>query len=353
MAGLSVISYMMSRKFPNAKFISSLLVVADAAHRLELGAGDHQDLRQRERDALAELVGGGNRVREEPPLQRLHRVVLAVADVGIRQRGVGAALARIRIDVGEGAETAHRFRELLLERERGALLHHLLDRGFGRAEARLLQEAHRVAGRGRLGGRHAHRRRGGRGRRWRRNVWRRRCPARRYRRCLPAPAPAPTRRRRWCPRRCCRRLRRRRDSRRGRPRRRARRWCRGFELWRSYSAPLGRWTARGSGRWTVDAAGSNTGCASTPPRLARGPGPDAKVRPAMPRDRLGSPPLAGDRLLDRASFCSCPRAGRPRRRASGSLGIPVVARSARLRPDRAARGCCGWGRRAGLCRRHK
>ena len=144
---------------------------------------------------------------------------------------------------------------------------------------------------------------------------------------------------------------RRRDSRRGRPRRRARRSCPGFGMWRS-SALLSA-DGRRAGRWTAGAVGSNTGCASTPPRLARGPGPDATVRPAMPRDRWSSPQLAGDRLLDRASFSSCPRAGRPRRRASGSHG------TSRRRPGRecasgsSGRGrCCGWWRR-GLCQRHK
>ncbi len=123
-----------------------LLVETDPAHRLELGAGDHQDLRQRERDPLPKLVRRRHRVLEESPLQRMHRVVLAVADVRVRSRGVGAALARVGVDVGEGAVAAHRLGELLLERERGALLHHFLDRGLGRPEARLLEEPHRVGG---------------------------------------------------------------------------------------------------------------------------------------------------------------------------------------------------------------
>ena len=148
----------MSRKFANAKFVKNLLVEADAAHRLELGARDHQDLRQCERDPLPELVGRGHRVLEELPLQRLHGVVLAVADVRGRQRVVGAALARIGIDVGEGAVAACRLRELLFERERGPLLHHFRDPAFGRPEARLLEEAHRVARTGGLGGGHGARR---------------------------------------------------------------------------------------------------------------------------------------------------------------------------------------------------
>ena len=141
----------------------NLLVEADAAHRLQLGARDHQDLRQCECDPLPELVGRGHRVLEELPLQRLHGVVLAVADVRGRQRVVGAALARIGIDVGEGAVAAHRLRELLFERERRPFLHHFRDPAFGRPEARLLEEAHRVARTGGLGGWHGARRRRRRG----------------------------------------------------------------------------------------------------------------------------------------------------------------------------------------------
>jgi hypothetical protein len=103
----------------------------------------HHDLRQRERDALAQLVACGESVLEKRVLQHELRVVIAPA---LR---VGVACAESRLpaggDVLEGGILARRLRELFVEEalrpDRGDVRH---ERVVG-TERRLLEQPYGIS----------------------------------------------------------------------------------------------------------------------------------------------------------------------------------------------------------------
>ena len=109
---------------------------SDAA--LELGdgrvlKGDYEQLRQRERDAPAQLV----LARRGLPPERVHHVAVVEALAGGKARAHGVDVRLVR---------AARHEELVLEPGAVAVGLDFVDLGLGRAERGLIEEARRVRG---------------------------------------------------------------------------------------------------------------------------------------------------------------------------------------------------------------
>src|SRR5262249_60264757 len=101
--------------------------------------GDDEELGERERDALAELSGRGQRVLEERDRDRVGGEVVAEA---VRRRAGGRAHRRDRLgDDREGPERRRRQRELCVDIRFDPLALSLRGERLGWAEARLLEKS--------------------------------------------------------------------------------------------------------------------------------------------------------------------------------------------------------------------
>ena len=120
--------------------IEDLKVGRHPAWLRDFDAGDDDDLVQRERDALAQLIFAVERVHEEPVLQRVHRVVVALTGRSVR---AGGGVARRRIERQRRIARDRRL-ELLLEECLEADLADVLDQLGRRSPRRLFEEPHDV-----------------------------------------------------------------------------------------------------------------------------------------------------------------------------------------------------------------
>ena len=118
-----------------------LLVLGDRVVGADLGTGDHEDLREREGDPLAQLVRPGDCVPEEGRLGEEGREVVAVAGV---RRAHGAHGVHVVGHHRIGPEIRRRRLELRVDPRRRAALLDVVNHRGGRTEGRLCREPDRV-----------------------------------------------------------------------------------------------------------------------------------------------------------------------------------------------------------------